>query len=78
MHASAILLQAWTVWGQKNHPQLPTAPPEKAQTLMSLGHKDPADRFIAATAIAKGAALLTADTKLLKWKHTLQRHDAAR
>ena len=40
--------------------------------------KDPADRFIAATAIAKGAALLTADTKLLKWKHTLQRHDATR
>lgn len=41
-------------------------------------HKDPADRFIAATAIVKGAALVTADTKLLKWKHRLQRHDAAR
>ena len=45
---------------------------------LDLPHKDPADRFIAATAIAKGAALMTADTKLLKWKHTLRRHDATR
>ena len=45
---------------------------------LDLPHKDPADHFIAATAIAKGAALLTADTKLLKWKHTLRRHDATR
>ena len=45
---------------------------------LDLPHKDPADRFIAATAIAKGAALMTADTKLLKWKHTLRRHDASR
>lgn len=41
-------------------------------------HKDPADRFIAATAIVKGAALVTADAKLLKWKHGLKRHDAGR
>ena len=41
-------------------------------------HKDPADRFIAATAIVKDAALVTAETKLLEWKHRLQRHDAAR
>ena len=45
---------------------------------LDMAHKDPADRFIAATAIAKGAALMTADTKLLKWKHTLKRHDATR
>lgn len=45
---------------------------------LDLPHKDPADRFIAATAIAKGAALMTADSKLLKWKHTLKRHDASR
>ena len=45
---------------------------------LDLPHKDPADRFIAATAIAKGAALITADTKLLKWKSTLKRHDASR
>ena len=45
---------------------------------LDLMLKDPADRFIVATAIAKGAALLTADTRLLKWKHALQRHDAAR
>jgi PIN domain nuclease of toxin-antitoxin system len=45
---------------------------------LDLPHKDPADRMIAATAIAKCAALMTADTKLLKWKHTLKRHDASR
>ena len=45
---------------------------------LDLPHKNPADRFIAGTAIAKGAALMTADTKLLKWKHTLRRHDATR
>ena len=45
---------------------------------LDLSHKDPADRIIVATAIAKGAALMTADTKLLKWKSTLKRHDASR
>ena len=45
---------------------------------LDLPHKDPADRFITATAIAKGAALMTADTKLLKWKSALKRHDASR
>lgn len=44
---------------------------------LDLSHKDPADRLIAATAIVKGAALLTADARLLKWKHALKRHDAA-
>lgn len=48
-----------------------------AAALESL-HKDPADRFIAATAIVKGAALLTADSRLLEWEYRLQRHDAAR
>ena len=37
---------------------------------------DPADRFIAATAILSGAALLTADEKLLGWHHKLERYDA--
>ncbi len=45
---------------------------------LDLAHKDPADRLIAATAIIKGAALLTADSKLLQWRHTLKRHDASR
>ncbi len=45
---------------------------------LDLPHKDPADRFIAATTIVNGAALMTADTKLLKWKSTLKRHDAKR
>jgi len=39
-------------------------------------HKDPADRFIAATAIHAGAVLLTADARLLAWRHDLGRHDA--
>jgi PIN domain nuclease of toxin-antitoxin system len=38
---------------------------------------DPADRFITATALVHGAALLTADERLLKWRHALERHDAA-
>lgn len=41
-------------------------------------HKDAADRFIAATAIFKGAALVTADAKLLEWKHRLERYDAGK
>lgn len=36
---------------------------------------DPADRFIIATALLHGAALVTADEKLLNWKHALERHD---
>ena len=39
-------------------------------------HGDPADRFIAATAIQRGATLLTADTRLLAWKHRVKRQDA--
>ncbi|MBC7622440.1 MAG: type II toxin-antitoxin system VapC family toxin [Aeromicrobium sp.] len=39
-------------------------------------HPDPADRFIAATALAHNATLMTADEKLLAWRHTLERHDA--
>lgn len=41
-------------------------------------HGDPADRFIAASAISNSAILLTADDKLLAWKHTLKRQDARR
>jgi PIN domain nuclease of toxin-antitoxin system len=39
-------------------------------------HEDPADRFIVATALVHGAALMTADRRLLDWRHTLARHDA--
>ncbi|MCH7942217.1 MAG: hypothetical protein IIB67_03175 [Proteobacteria bacterium] len=39
-------------------------------------HKDPADRFILATASSNDAVLLTADQRLLDWPGTLQRHDA--
>jgi PIN domain nuclease of toxin-antitoxin system len=37
---------------------------------------DPADRIIAATAIAHDATLVTADEKLLQWRHRLKRQDA--
>jgi predicted nucleic acid-binding protein len=49
-----------------------------SRTVWCRDRTAPADRFIAATAIVKGAALVTADSKLLEWKHRLQRHDAAR
>lgn len=40
-------------------------------------HADPADRFIAATAIAHDATLVTADENLLRWRHkALRRRDA--
>ncbi len=39
-------------------------------------HGDPADRFIAATAIQRGATLLTGDERLLAWKHRVRRQDA--
>jgi len=40
---------------------------------------DPADRFIAATAIAYDASLMTADERLLTWRLTVDRRiDAER
>jgi PIN domain nuclease of toxin-antitoxin system len=39
-------------------------------------HGDPADRFIAATAIVHDATLVTADEKLLRWRHPLRRQNA--
>jgi PIN domain nuclease of toxin-antitoxin system len=39
-------------------------------------HADPADRFIAATAIAHNATLITADETLLSWRSKVRRHDA--
>jgi PIN domain nuclease of toxin-antitoxin system len=37
---------------------------------------DPADRFIVATALVHNAILMTADERLLEWRHTLKRQDA--
>lgn len=39
-------------------------------------HKDPGDRFIAATAIVLGATLITSDRKILAWAGALARLDA--
>jgi len=41
-------------------------------------HRDPADRFIVATAITRGTSLMTADTGILEWKGDLARSDARR
>lgn len=41
-------------------------------------HADPADRMIAATAILKGATLLTAEERILKWPGAMHRRDARR
>ncbi|HTP90415.1 MAG TPA: type II toxin-antitoxin system VapC family toxin [Xanthobacteraceae bacterium] len=39
-------------------------------------HADPADRLLAATAITLGATLVTADERLLRWRHPVKRHNA--
>jgi PIN domain nuclease of toxin-antitoxin system len=39
-------------------------------------HADPADRFIAATAIAHNATLVTADERLMRWRHSVRRQNA--
>ena len=41
-------------------------------------HADPADRFIAATAIIHDATLMTADKSLLRWRHSVKRQDASK
>jgi PIN domain nuclease of toxin-antitoxin system len=41
-------------------------------------HGDPADRLIAATALAHAATLVTADERLLGWSGPFQREDARR
>lgn len=39
-------------------------------------HGDPIDRFIVATSIAHDATLITADRRLLGWRHKLKRQNA--
>jgi PIN domain nuclease of toxin-antitoxin system len=39
-------------------------------------HPDPADRFIAATAMARAATLITADQAMLRWPGPLVCHPA--
>ena len=39
-------------------------------------HPDPADRFIAATAMARGSTLITADQAMLRWPGPLLCHPA--
>ena len=39
-------------------------------------YADPADRFIAATAVAHDAVLMTADSRLLRWRHSVRRQNA--
>lgn len=55
-------------------------PLDGATALLGAGlsdfHADPADRFIAATALRHQACLLTADRSILAWPGTLQRTPA--
>jgi PIN domain nuclease of toxin-antitoxin system len=39
-------------------------------------HRDPADRFITASAILSEAVLLTADNELLSWEGQIERQNA--
>lgn len=39
-------------------------------------HPDPADRLITATASLRGATLVTADERILRWPGAVRRHDA--
>ena len=48
-----------------------------AAALLEGLHKDPADRFIAATALHRGAVLLTADARLLAWDGPIECLNAA-
>ena len=47
-----------------------------AATALEGLHRDPADRFIAATALQQGATLVTADQALLNWVSPMPRIDA--
>ena len=47
-----------------------------ASVQLDLDLKDPADRLIAATALAYDATLITADDRLLAWPGALKRQDA--
>ena len=47
-----------------------------SSTMLLGPHADPADRMIVATALARGARLITADQRLLDWEGTLDRVDA--
>ncbi len=64
------LLQA----GLLEIPLLATTAIRAAQ--LQIFHGDPADRMIVATAIENGAALMTADAKILSWAPLHQRLDA--
>ena len=45
---------------------------------LELLHRDPADRFVAATASINDATLATADQRLLAWQANVERLDATR
>ena len=59
--------------------ELPLTGPIAIQAVQLTNlHGDPADRFIAATAIAHDATLMTADKLLLTWRHKVKRQNAAK
>lgn len=74
----AVPVEEWRIrWldaGLLEHP-LDGAILIRALDLSALAD-DPADRFIAATALAEQAMLVTADERILAWQHSMARHDA--
>jgi PIN domain nuclease of toxin-antitoxin system len=59
--------------------ELPLTGPIAIQAVqLQNPHGDPADRFIAATAITHNATLMTADKLLLDWRHRLKRQNASK
>ena len=45
-------------------------------TELPVFHPDPADRLIVAAAMRRNAVLITADTRILEWRASLERVDA--
>jgi PIN domain nuclease of toxin-antitoxin system len=83
MRGRLALMQETTTWRQEllDHGllEIPVAGDIgiMAATLPDF-HRDPADRFITATALHYGAHLVTADERILGWTGTLLRHHARR
>jgi PIN domain nuclease of toxin-antitoxin system len=77
----ALTASADLLWGSlldAGVKELPITSPVAFLSVTLELHGDPADRFIAATAIQYGAALMTADKPLLRWRHSMKRHDASK
>ena len=77
-----LTLSAEAIWDSLLSTGVRELPLTSGIALLSVGltglHGDPADRFIAATAIVHDATLITADRSLLSWGHQLRRQNASK